>query len=152
MNLPEQLARLELDPGLADWIAATVVQAQRQAAQAGAEAAQLAEQLCRRDTELHAAQVKLQALTLELAHLRRMRFGVKSEALSSAQRDLFQGTLEADIAAAQAELDNQQTGGPATSLSRGCVPGASRCPSTCRASNIAMSPSAARAGTAGRSW
>lgn len=111
MNLPAELARLELDPGLADWIAATVERAQRQATQAGAEAAKLAEQLTRRDTELHAAQVKIQALTLELAHLRRMRFGAKSEALSGEQRDLFQETLEADIAAAQAELENQPTGG-----------------------------------------
>jgi transposase len=68
----------------------------------------VAEQLARRDTELHAAQTKIQALTLELAHLRRMRFGAKSEALSAEVRDLFQETREADIAAAQAELAKRQ--------------------------------------------
>ncbi len=51
------------------------------------------------------AQAKIQALTLELAHLRRLRFGVKSEALTSEQRDLFQETLESDIAACEAEAE-----------------------------------------------
>lgn len=58
-------------------------------------------------TELHAAQTKIQALTLELAHLRRMRFGVKSEALNAETRDLFQETLASDVAAAEAELVKQ---------------------------------------------
>ena len=35
-------------------------------------------QLAERDTELHAAKLKTQALVLELAHLRRMRFGQSS--------------------------------------------------------------------------
>ena len=68
----------------------------------------VAEQLARRDTELHAAQTKIQALTLELAYLRRMRFGAKSEVLGTEVRDLFQETHEADIAAAQAELAKHQ--------------------------------------------
>jgi transposase len=62
----------------------------------------------RQSVELHAAQTKIQALTLELAHLRRMRFGAKSEALGAEVRDLFQETQEADIAAAQAELAKRQ--------------------------------------------
>ena len=37
--------------------------------------------------------LKIQALTLELAHLKRIRFGVKNEALSPEQRDLFRETL-----------------------------------------------------------
>lgn len=61
-------------------------------------------------TELHAAQTKIQALTLELAHLRRMRFGVKSEALGAETRDLFQETLASDVAAAEAELAAQAAG------------------------------------------
>ena len=58
------------------------------------------EQVTRRDTELHAAEIKIQALTLELAHLRRMRFGARSEAFSPEERDLFLETLASDIAAA----------------------------------------------------
>ncbi len=67
-----------------------------------------AEQIARRETELHAAQTKIQALTLELAHLRRMRFGVKSEAFGAEIRDLFQETLASDVAAAEAELAKRQ--------------------------------------------
>jgi transposase len=66
------------------------------------------EQIARRDTELHAAKTKIQALTLELAHLRRMRFGAKSEALGAEVRDLFQETLASDVAAAEAELAKRQ--------------------------------------------
>jgi len=77
------------------------------AANASAEATQLVEALARRETELHAANTKIQALVLELAHLRRMRFGVKSEALSAQSRDLFEETLASDIAAAEAYLAAQ---------------------------------------------
>jgi transposase len=58
----------------------------------------------RQAAEIHAARTKIEALTLELAHLRRMRFGVKSEALDAETRDLFQETLASDVAAAEAEL------------------------------------------------
>lgn len=85
------------------------------AANASAEATQLVEALARRETELHAANTKIQALVLELAHLRRMRFGVKSEALSAQSRDLFEETLASDIAAAEAYLAAQAaTQSPAT--------------------------------------
>jgi transposase len=101
MELHAELARRTADPALADWVVQTMQQlldnAQREAA----------EQIARRDTELHAAQTKIQALTLELAHLRRMRFGARSEALSAETRDLFQETLSSDIAAAEAELAKQ---------------------------------------------
>jgi transposase len=102
MDLHAELARFNPDPALADWVAQTmrdvVADAQRSAA----------EQIARRDTALHAAQTKIQALTLELAHLRRMRFGVKSEALGAEIRDLFQETLASDVAAAEAELARRQ--------------------------------------------
>jgi hypothetical protein len=46
--------------------------------------------LALRDAALHAAELKIQALTLELAHHKRIRFGQKSEVLAAAgQRDLF---------------------------------------------------------------
>ena len=107
MDVHAELARFNPDPALANWIATALQSHIDQAAQASARAAQLAEEVSRRDTELHAAQIKIQALTLELAHLRRMRFGVKSEALASEQRELFEETLASDLAAAQAELAAQ---------------------------------------------
>ena len=59
----------------------------------------------RLNATLKHAEAKIQALTLELAHLRRIRFGAKSEALNAEQRDLFQETLAADIAACEAEVE-----------------------------------------------
>jgi len=58
--------------------------------------------------ELKLRELKIQQLTLELAHHKRLRFGVKSEALSPEQRDLFQETVTEDEAAIAAELAEQQ--------------------------------------------
>ena len=104
MDLAAELARFNPDPALANWITGAVQyrinQAQQQAARASAE--------------LRTAQIKIQALTLERAHLRRMRFGVRNEALTLEQRDLFQETLASDLAAAEAELAKQQAAAATT--------------------------------------
>lgn len=98
MELHAELERIIADPALAESVAQLV---QKHVAAAHAIVAH-------RDTELHAARSKIQALTLELAHLKRMRYGVKSETLDAEARDLFQETLEADIAAAKLELERRQ--------------------------------------------
>ena len=118
MDLHAELARLNAAPELAEWVAGTVQKFIDQAQKEAAESIRLSEQIARRDTELHAAQTKIQALTLELAHLRRMRFGASSESLSAEQRDLFQETLASDVAAAEAELAKQQAGMPETPTPR----------------------------------
>ena len=87
MDLAAELARFKPDPALANWIAGAVQTLVDQAQKDAAEATRLAEQITRRDSELRFAQTKIQALTLELAHLRRMRFGVRSEALTVEQRE-----------------------------------------------------------------
>ena len=61
-------------------------------------------ELARSQHNLHAAQLKIQALTLELAHHKRLRFGQKSEALARGQADLFNETARIDQAAIEAEL------------------------------------------------
>ena len=104
MDLHTELARFSPDPQLADWVAGTV---QHLLDQARKDAAESLRQITHRDTELKLAQTKIQALTLELAHLRRMRFGASNEALTAEQRDLFQETLSSDLAAAEAELAKQ---------------------------------------------
>jgi transposase len=104
MTLRAELDRLTTDPALADSIA-QLVQRHMTAAR---------DEVAKRDTELHAAQTKIQALVLELAHLKRMRFGVRSEALDAATRDLFQETLASDVAAAEIELANRQAQAQAT--------------------------------------
>ena len=55
--------------------------------------------------EIHAQALKIQALTMELAHLRRIRFGKKNESLSSKQLSLFEESVLADIAAVDAEIE-----------------------------------------------
>lgn len=69
------------------------------------EATRQAAEAARLKASLQHAETKIQALTLELAHLKRLRYGVKSEALTAEQRDLFQETLETDLAAVEAETE-----------------------------------------------
>ena len=68
----------------------------------------LQSQLAERDAELKRRELKIQQLTLELAHHKRIRFGCKSEALSPEQRDLFVESCDEDGAAIAAELEQQQ--------------------------------------------
>ena len=65
-------------------------------------------QLVERDAELKRRDLKIQQLTLELAHHRRIRFGCKSEALTSGQHDLFIEACDEDGAAIVAELEQLQ--------------------------------------------
>ena len=79
--------------------------------QISARQLQLAERdlkLVERDAELRRRDLKIQPLTLELAHHQRLRFGCKSEALTSEQRDLFDDACDEDGAAIVAELAQQQ--------------------------------------------
>lgn len=65
--------------------------------------------IAHKDAVLNAANLKIQALTLELAHHRRMRFGQRSEALAAAgQRELFEETVACDLSAIEAELEQAQ--------------------------------------------
>jgi transposase len=113
MDFNAELARFKPDPALANWVTGAVQNLLDQTQKDTSEALRLAAQITCRDTELHAAKAKIQALTLELAHLRRMRFGVRSEALSAEQRDLFQETLASDLAAAEAEMAKRLVDAPA---------------------------------------
>jgi len=94
MDLSEKLARLTTDTTLPFWVSETVAGLINQVQDA-----------TRLGTELHAAQIKIAALTLELAHHRRMRFGAKNEALTTEQRDLFDETWESDRAELEAQIN-----------------------------------------------
>ena len=127
MDLTTELTALNLDCAQQEGVVAAVLPLHAEAEKLRAQA------------KLDA--LKIQALTLELAHLKRIRFGVKNEALSPEQRDLFRETLEVDSASIAAETELQV---PA------CAPHASapvgnRCPSICRASSIVTSQQAAPA-------
>ena len=69
-----------------------------------AEINALQTQLVALDAELKRRDLKIQQLTLELAYLKRVRFGCKSEALTAEQRDLFIESGDEDGAAIVAEL------------------------------------------------
>ena len=94
MELSDDLARLSTDPTLPKWISEVADRLVKEA-----------QKTARLNAELHTANIKIQALTLELAHHRRMRFGAKAEALSAEQRDLFQETWESDLAELEAQVD-----------------------------------------------
>ena len=71
------------------------------------------EQLNKATTEIQSKDEKIQALTYGLAYLRRIRYGVKSEALSQLQWDLFTDTWNEDVAAVEAEIGQLADESPA---------------------------------------
>ena len=64
-----------------------------------------AAQIEERDRELVWRQAKIDKLTFEIAQLRRVQFGTRSEQLSGEQLDLFAESIDADIAAVEAEVE-----------------------------------------------
>ena len=61
-------------------------------------------QISERDAEIKLSAAKLQKLTFELARLKRLKFGAKTEAMTADQRRLFEETLAEDEAALQARI------------------------------------------------
>lgn len=94
MDLTAQLAALNLPPAVGEQVRELLAVAQADT--------------LRKDAQLRAADLKIAALTQEVAYLRRMRYGVKSEALDAQTRELFDETLASDLAAAEARLQQQQ--------------------------------------------
>ena len=137
MDLTAELTALNLDCAQQKGVVAAVLPLQQKAAETDKLRAQ---------AKFDA--LKIQALTLELAHLKRIRFGVKNEALSPEQRDLFRETLEVDSAAIAAETEQQV---PACA-SHASAPGGNRYPSSCRASSTVTSLLAAPAASAAARW
>jgi len=62
-------------------------------------------QITERDEQLKFKDAKLQKLTFELARLKRLKFGVRTEAMTADQRLLFEDTLAEDEADLQARID-----------------------------------------------
>ena len=106
MKILNQLDELNLDAAAKTQVAALVQS--------------LLDQVKKDAETLQAKDLKIQALILELAHLRRIRYGVKNEALSSMQRDLFEETCTEDLAAVEAEVEqiDEQVGSTITKPKR----------------------------------
>ena len=98
MSFEHELARFNPDPALANWLSNTLQQYQNALAERD-HAIQIAAD------KLQHADLKIQALTLELAHHRRIRFSNTAEAFTPEQRDLFQETWNIDLSAIEAEVE-----------------------------------------------
>ncbi|OZB82252.1 MAG: IS66 family transposase [Halothiobacillus sp. 13-55-253] len=72
--------------------------------------------------DLHAKDIKIKALTHELAYYRRIRFGAKTEAMSAEQLHLFEDDLAQDIAAIEAQLSPPADSQPRTRSRAGRQP------------------------------
>ena len=101
MDLIAELHRSNLDPNVVSTLLAKLNQSQIDAI----ELQQLSARVERDAAYIKAADTKIAALTLELAHHKRIRFANKSEAFSPEQRDLFQETWNVDLAAIEAEVE-----------------------------------------------
>jgi len=93
MDFAAELAAFDPSPELLAWVEQRV--------------GGLVEQARTRATEIGWRDAKIEKLTLELAYLRRMKFGVKSEVFGGS-RDLFDETRDADIAACEARLAEER--------------------------------------------
>ena len=98
MNSSAEAAHNRVHPTLPDWVQAQISDLQSRLVERDSE-------LVKRDAELKRRELKIQQLTLELAHHKRIRFGCKSEALTSEQRDLFMEASDED--GAQAAVDTR---------------------------------------------
>jgi transposase len=97
MKFLAELDQLNLDPAAKTQVAGMIQSLLEQAEQD-------AKQLQLKDNEIQQKDFKIQALTHELAHIRRIRYGVKNESLAPLQRDVFEETWNADLAAIEAEI------------------------------------------------
>ena len=101
MDLIAELHRSNLDSSIVSTLLSTLNQSQQDAI----DIQQLSARVERDAIYIKAADTKIAALTLELAHHKRIRFANKSEAFSPEQRDLFQETWNVDLAAIEAEVN-----------------------------------------------
>jgi hypothetical protein len=112
MNSLTKLDQLNLEPAAKTEVAA-LIQA-------------LIEQHERDAKLIQAKDVKIAALTHELAYYKRIRFSTKSEALAPLQRDVFEETWNTDISAIEAEVEQLQDDSPCDTVARPKRPRAGR--------------------------
>ena len=114
MNMLAKLDQLNLEPAAKTAVAALIQS--------------LAEQAERDAKLIHAKDVKIEALTFELAYYKRIRFATKSEALAPLQRDVFEETWNTDMSAIEAEVEQLQDDNPCETVTKPKRPRAGRQP------------------------
>jgi transposase len=121
MNSLAKLDQLNLEPAAKTEVAALIQsligQAERDAKTIQAK-----------DAIINAKDVKIAALTHELAYYKRIRFSTKSEALAPLQRDVFEETWNTDMSAIEAEVEQLQDTNPCETVIRPKRPRAGRQP------------------------
>jgi len=94
MDLAAELAQFKPEPALAEWVGKLLEKTQKDA------------------LKIQQADLKIQALTFELAYYKRIRFANKSEQFSSEQRELFEESWNADTSALEAEVEQSGSSTP----------------------------------------
>ena len=105
MDFATELARLNPDPAVAAWVLGQWASQDQALAEQHVKLTKSDAQVRRQARELQAKDLKIQALVLELAQHKRIRFGQKLEAFSPEQADLFQESATVDGVALLAELE-----------------------------------------------
>ena len=88
-----ELDRFDMQLELREWVLGLVDQTKKDA-----------QTIAAKENAVKMADLKIQALTLELAYYKRIRFANKSEQFSPEQRELFQESWTSDLSAIEAEL------------------------------------------------
>jgi hypothetical protein len=114
-----ELDHLDLDPTAKTQVAALLQSLLDQTARDAAL-------LQAKDALIKAKDFKIEALTHEVAYYRRLRFSVKSEALSPLQRDVFEESWNTDVSAIEAELEQLQDNEPGETVVKPKRPRAGR--------------------------
>jgi transposase len=118
MNLLAELDQLNLEPAAKTQVAAMLQALVEQAAQDAQTIANQQQLLQTKDASLQAKEVKIAALTHELAYYKRIRFSTKSEAWAPLQRDVFEETWNTDISAIEAEVEQLADTEPYATVAR----------------------------------
>jgi transposase len=111
MNPLAELDQLNLEPAAKTQVAAMLQALIEQTAQD-------AQTIAKKDVSLQAKDLKIAALTHELAYYKRIRFSSKSEALAPLQRDVFEETWNTDMSAIEAEVEQLQDDQPCDTVVR----------------------------------
>ncbi len=121
MNPLAKLDQLNLEPTAKTEVAALLQALMDQAAQD-------AQVIQTKDATIHAKDLKIGALTHELAYYKRIRFSRKNESLAPLQRDVFEETWNSDISAIDEEVEQLRDDQPCDTVARPKRPRAGRQP------------------------
>ena len=107
-QLPPELAQFEFNPALTEWVT-SLLQANKdlldKAKIDAIKIQQSEQQLNISEQQNKFKETKIQALTLEVAYYRRIRFANKSEQFTAEQRELFEESWNTDIIALDVEVE-----------------------------------------------